>query len=73
MTRLEQEILDEIRDLAINDPQKLIEKYIDMEKLLVCKRRKMGQTLQQIAIAMSTPEYTPSKKKVWKICQSCEE
>lgn len=71
MTKIEQDILAEIRELALNDPQTLITKYLDIEKLQICKRRKMDQTLQQIAKAMSTPLKKISKKKVWTICQTC--
>ena len=67
MTKLDQEIIDEIRNLAITNPKKLIDKYLDMTKLQICKRRKMQQSFQQIANAMRMPKTT-----VYKICKKCD-
>ena len=68
MTPLDQQIIDEIRELALTDTKKLIELYIDADKLKICRQRKMDKTLQQIATSMRM-----SKKKVWKVCQTCPE
>ena len=62
MTKIEQDILAEIRELALNDPKHLIEKYLDIGKFEACVRRKKGQTLQQIAIAMGMPRTTIADK-----------
>lgn len=68
MSKLDDEIKEEIRQLALTDVNKLIELYIDAEKLKICKQRKMGLSLQQIAIAMSMPRPT-----IQSICKTCNE
>lgn len=66
MTKLDKDVYDEIRELALTDTQKLIDLYIDVDKLKICRQRKMGKTLQQIARAMQMPKSTVADK-----CKVC--
>lgn len=66
MSKLDDDILKEIRELALTDTQKLIDLYIDKDKLKICRQRKMGKTLQQIAQAMQMPKSTVRDK-----CKVC--
>lgn len=63
---IDEQVIDEIRELALTDTQKFIDTYVDLNKLKICKRRKMGQTLQQIASAMNMPKSTVKDK-----CKRC--
>lgn len=63
---IDEQVIDEIRELALTDTQKFIDTYVDMDKLKICKRRKIGQTLQQIASAMGMPKSTIRNK-----CKTC--
>jgi len=67
MTKLEQDIREEIRQLALTDVDKFIEMFVDVEKLKICRQRKMGKTLQQIAISMQMPKSTVRDK-----CKTCQ-
>jgi hypothetical protein len=66
MSKLDDQIIEEIRMLALTDTQQLIDKYIDINKLKICKQKKMGKTLQAIANAMEMPRST-----VQSICKVC--
>lgn len=66
MSKLDEQIIEEIRTLALTNTQELIDKYIDINKLKICKQKKMGKTLQQIATLMQMPKSTIRNK-----CKVC--
>ena len=66
MTPLEEQIKNEIQTLCLTDFERFKEMYLDMNKLKICKQRKMGKTLQQIAQIMNMP-----KRTVANHCQEC--
>lgn len=66
VSKLDEQILADIRLLALTDTQALIDKYCDPIKLKICKQKEMGKTLQQIANAMQMPKSTVRDK-----CKVC--
>jgi hypothetical protein len=66
MSKLDDEILNQIRTLALTDTQKLIDLYIDKDKLKICLQRKGGKSFQQIANSMKMPKSTVRDK-----CKAC--
>lgn len=62
---IDEQIEQELRELALTDVKKLLE-YIDVKKYKICRQRKMGKSLQQIANAMQMP-----RPSVQTICDKC--
>jgi hypothetical protein len=68
MAELDKSIIDEIRQIALTHPEKLME-YINFDKIKqdkICRQKQMGKTLQQIANAMQMPRSTVQDK-----CKVC--
>lgn len=64
---IDEQIKREIQTMALTDWERFKELYLDMSKLKICKQRKMGKTLQQIANTMSMP-----RSSVQTICKNCD-
>lgn len=64
-TPIDDEIKQEIQTMCLTDFERFKELFLDMNKLKICKQRKMGKTLQQIANLMKMPKTT--------IARHCEE
>lgn len=64
---IEEEVKNELQQLALTDWNKFLSiTGIDVSSLEICKRRKKGQTLQQIANAMQMP-----RSSVQSRCKTC--
>lgn len=64
---IEEEVKNDLQQLALTDWDKFVKLInLDISSLEVCKRRKKGQTLQQIANAMQMPRSTVQRK-----CDTC--